>query len=182
MSWPETIHCHRNEPKRSGHDVVWRPAETVPAPEASTIRNYRHCSYCGSIHPLDLLEMAKKETFAPFDMDFDQLVKLPHMEMADLKYGYPHKVYVTSKITIFPDHDFVRSTSWVKDKRTVTYGKGTIPFLKFYTQHLDEPEASDGDFAALKQLLEECTGFSFDRDAQGLLWKRWCRKINVPDN
>lgn len=40
----------------------------------------RGCSYCGSMHPLDLLDMKDLETIS--------------LSMANMKYGFPHKFYI----------------------------------------------------------------------------------------
>lgn len=42
--------------------------------------NKRHCSYCGSLHPEDLLNVLEAGA---------------RLELADMKYGWPHKFYVS---------------------------------------------------------------------------------------
>lgn len=75
MQWPEKPTCHKISPVfKIGHDIDWRPIN----PEYKD-RPYRTCSYCGSIHPEDLLALIEKGAT---------------LGGADWKYGWPHKFYI----------------------------------------------------------------------------------------
>lgn len=57
----------------------WRPAGEKLHPSNDDVPSFRTCSYCGSMHPEDLLEALKAGA---------------ELHMADMKYGWPHKFYV----------------------------------------------------------------------------------------
>lgn len=65
--------AHDKDPTAFGFQpVTWqRPTDARP---------FRTCSYCGSIHPQDLLEMLQAGDT---------------LELADLKHGWPHKFYTS---------------------------------------------------------------------------------------
>lgn len=65
--------------------------------------HFRACSYCGSMNPLDLLELSKEHDL--------------HFEVADWKYGWPHKIYIRGV---------------------------NLPFAKFYTTHIQDIHNVDG--------------------------------------
>lgn len=73
--WPERPTCHDSDP----HAAVSRydPSEWH-APRDG--QSFRTCSYCGSIHPGDLMDLAGRNELS--------------LDMADWKYGWPHKFYV----------------------------------------------------------------------------------------
>lgn len=53
--------------------------------------DFRRCSYCGSINPDDLITLANQKDL--------------HFEVADWKYGWPHKVYVDGgRIKFYTNH------------------------------------------------------------------------------
>jgi hypothetical protein len=73
MTWPEKPTCHADagEPHYQGIEAGWKPpTERVP---------YRHCYYCGSLHPEDLLAA---------------LAEGDRLGGSDWKYGWPHKFYL----------------------------------------------------------------------------------------
>lgn len=72
--WPERPTCHDSDPQAVRFGAgEWRP------PTAG--RSFRSCSYCGSIHPGDLMGL----------VDLHEV----RLESADQKYGWPHKFYIT---------------------------------------------------------------------------------------
>jgi hypothetical protein len=116
---------------------------------------FRRCSYCGSIHPADLLALDFEvipfdpATFVPavppsFPAELQRPAdyKPPTVEWADWKYGWPHKLYVTASKAV--DH------------------------AKFYSIHLsDHPEL-------IEPFNERfgVAGVIFGMDERGLWWKR----------
>ncbi len=72
MLFPEKPTCHVVDPVfKIGSDVSWR--------EPRDGETYRTCSYCGSIHPEDLIKV---------------LSDVGRLGGSDWKYSWPHKFYV----------------------------------------------------------------------------------------
>lgn len=73
IQWPARPACHDNQ---------WSAQQFGPSEwrNAGPGRAYRSCSYCGSIHPEDLLHAMRNGSTA---------------ERSDFKYGWPHKFYIT---------------------------------------------------------------------------------------
>jgi len=76
--WPEKPTCHGEmSPVFNYGETTWRdPFDREDGPYKET---YRTCSYCGSIHPEDLLRV---------------LTEGATLGGSDWKYGWPHKFYV----------------------------------------------------------------------------------------
>jgi hypothetical protein len=70
MIWPKSILIHKD---------VWLPTNNINW-ENRKDSDFNHCSYCGSISPEDFYNLLK---------DDSNLV-----ELADQKYGFPHKFYI----------------------------------------------------------------------------------------
>jgi hypothetical protein len=81
-SWrpPDGDHSYRGTGRSGPDGMVWDPCNVCgEAYEAATHGTaWRTCSYCGSIHPADLLARTD----------------VVRVEWADLKYGWPHKLYI----------------------------------------------------------------------------------------
>lgn len=126
--------------------------------------HFRRCSYCGSMHPEDVVAEFKLGATA---------------EWADQKYGWPHKFYVhvanRTPDAVFcvgsthggdPDRDpgtgYVHVSQLTDEQRAIAlrdgmlgeddplegahwlmFGQRTEHFGKFYTQHLADPALSD---------------------------------------
>ena len=67
--YKEEIMCHGSRDEFNYGHPAWEKRDS----------GYRHCSYCGSIHPEDLLILLENGA---------------RLQGADWKYGYPHKFYV----------------------------------------------------------------------------------------
>lgn len=126
-------------------------------------RGYRACGYCGSIHPEDLLGYIERE-------------EVGRAEMADRKYGYPHKVYVDVRNPL-AGQLVSRSMSSEPDGKggyIQAYGEprpdGPYTHAKFYTRHL--LGLDDEQFGALTAWLERATGWRFERRDDGMYWQR----------
>ena len=76
MSYPERPTCHDGEQRFTGGQIIWRDSDGY-AP-------FRTCSYCGSVHPEDLmaLVLGNKATLGG----------------SDWKYGWPHKFYLKGNV------------------------------------------------------------------------------------
>lgn len=69
MQWPERPTCHGDgEMPFSGKPYAWEQRGST-----------RHCAYCGSLHPADLLRALDGGA---------------RLSGSDWKYGWPHKFYV----------------------------------------------------------------------------------------
>lgn len=146
--------------------------------------HFRRCSYCGSIHPEDLLAEPSWK---------------PHW--ADMKYGWPHKFYVDI-VNRDPDRLFVISSQFGPDDggqrpgmlRTdslppeleaemvregyepgsqyrgthVAFGHRTNHYGKFYSVHLADPSLSEGTLNAFAAI----SGLRFTFADGGVSWSR----------
>jgi hypothetical protein len=169
----EEIKCHGDIAGRAGwSNPVWRPPQLQRTPYAEP---FRSCSYCGSIHPQDLLFQLTGKVGVT-------------MHGADWKYGWPHKFYVEGILNPIAGQiaeiggasggDIGENTSgavWhntcghadCKD-RTHSHGYWHVPTMepapqftraKFYNEHLKD--CSDELFATLVPLLKQHTGIEW---------------------
>lgn len=109
MRWPDQPTCHDREPsfgpsawrdreEASPLDVepcerrsAWERLGEEPDPDDDTVaalppERMRSCSYCGSLHPADLVKL---------------IADGGELEGSDWKYGWPHKFYVRSEALPF---------------------------------------------------------------------------------
>ena len=86
MKFPEKPTCHVVNPVFKMTDaIVWyEPATERKDLAHHAASHYRTCSYCGSIHPEDLLKILQEHPTA--------------LTGADWKYGWPHKFYLNGKL------------------------------------------------------------------------------------
>jgi hypothetical protein len=103
---------------------------TMLAPYGSL---WRECSYCGSIHPGDLRGYLESD--------------IGHLEVADEKYGYPHKVYVSG----LPNpHRGMVVCIGTKSSGQPIFGRApATTMVKFYTVHFGDAKRAE----ALTSLL-----------------------------
>lgn len=174
--------------------MEWREPEPSPRKDGSAGRPFRTCSYCGCMHPADLLAAIKAGAT---------------LGGSDWKYGWPHKFYVYS----IPNPDpnaMVRTTSggsypseakareagatYVKpgyrlevkegiapDEATLTFNMtgrwsfeiyqpiGKTTQGKWYNDHLRD-ELTEDEFKELADALEQHAGISWKRDQQGVAY------------
>lgn len=88
----------------------------------------RTCSFCGSIHPSDLITALSAEN--------------ADIELADMKYGWPHKWYINSPAIMAPGAK------------------------KFYTLHLKDATPEE----LLR--IEKAMGLHFEFEGDGVRWAR----------
>jgi hypothetical protein len=180
----EEIKCH-GDPTRGGIFNIGQPTWREPQLQRKPYGEpFRSCSYCGSIHPEDLIALLKAGAT---------------MHGADWKYGWPHKFYVegipnphAGKIVEMgsssggdigeetPGAQW-KSTCGHTDckKRTRDHGYWQVPHMasapkttpaKFYNAHLED--CSDELLAVLLPLVMQQTGIEFSRDPQkGFVYK-----------
>lgn len=150
-TWPERPTCHGKVMRYNGEPHAWRATENPNARDD----NYRHCAYCGSLHPEDLLVI---------------LASHGSLHGSDWKYGYPHKFYVE-----FPNpragETIETSRSYGGDnppEGTPTYGPAWHTLhAKFYTDHLLDEGYSEAALTAILAALTQYSGIAWTRDAAG---------------
>lgn len=160
LTWPErpTIHDGAPYTEMKEHTPRWRVSQDRDPYYSS----YRNCSYCGSIHPGDLLHWLEQGAT---------------LQGADWKGG-PHKFYVEG----IPNEKAgqlvqVGSESWGelvdgeyvrREKPTFAPAPATVP-AKFYNEHL--LELDDPAFARLTEVIFSLTSIRFSRDERGLKYE-----------
>lgn len=151
MKWPEKPTCHKNEQHMPG-----MPADHWYA-EGRADRPFRSCSYCGSIHPEDLVRF---------------LTNGATLESADWKYGWPHKFYVHGVpnpqagqiVEIGSDHKGGVTTPIMGPAPATT-------FVKWYSQHLSDDGFDNEAQVALQEALR-VSGIDFCVSATGAVGYR----------
>lgn len=77
--WPEHPICHGENPRFGNGAITWREPRLRTGHDDPYSQTYRTCSYCGSIHPQDLLRV---------------IAEGAKIGGSDWKYGWPHKFYI----------------------------------------------------------------------------------------
>ncbi len=166
------ITCHQVDGVFASHlrEFAWRDGRDNRA--YGGVEPWRTCSYCGSMHPLDLLDFLSKG--------------LVDLHGADWKYGWPHKFYADvrnpheGKPSVcgsvgggmgksleemqaeHPDYENwtgSKETGWHADAKP-TPAPATM-HGKFYNEHLKD--LNDEEFGALSFALAMRCGVNFDR-------------------
>jgi hypothetical protein len=134
MNWPEKPTCHESDPRFLNDEIIWRALETVLQRGIDGYpmdQPFRSCSYCGSIHPEDLLKVIEQGAT---------------LGGADWKYGWPHKFYIDripSGLPFGVDVKVGGESGWeVVDGKRVRFDKsimgktGQFTHAKWYNEHL----------------------------------------------
>lgn len=183
ITWPERPTCHDSDWQAQRFaPQTWRPAGVRLHPENDHVPAFRTCSYCGSIHPEDLLNALRAGAKAGG---------------SDWKYGWPHKFYVDG-IPNTNAGNLVSGTSGsmagplTPEKRAelqryvmpggelevtedadgrgyrfnVRNPDGPTTHGKWYNVHL--MDLSPAAFDELVPLLLQHTGIKFERDEKGI--------------
>jgi hypothetical protein len=193
IQWPERPTCHDGDwqAKRFAPQT-WRPKGEKLHPSNDLPMVFRTCSYCGSIHPEDLLEALRAGAT---------------LSQADWKYGWPHKFYVdgipntnegqmrefTSVSIAGPeptDEERARMAPYLNDPKydsivkqdgfnsrtgaplyqlTVRMPDSATTHGKWYNTHLQD--LNDEAFAELAREINNRTGVLFERDENGIKYK-----------
>ena len=180
LTWPERPTCHDQDPAATRWGPsTWRPAGVRLHPENDHIPAFRSCSYCGSMHPEDLLKAIEAGA---------------KLGGSDWKYGWPHKFYVDGVPNTNAGNLVTRSSGGGPgqlDERKradlesrlesgsrlevdqqadryeyrVLEPDGPTTHGKWYNIHLKDLSAEA--FALLAPLLEQHAGIRWERDADG---------------
>jgi hypothetical protein len=119
---------------------------------------FRRCSYCGSVHPEDLLRLIEGGA---------------SLHGADWKYGWPHKFYVEGIPNLTPG---VRAKIGSETKDGVTtpmYGTSNATLMaKFYNEHLMDAGYGREELEKLIRVLHAQGGILFNIDPdKGLCYR-----------
>ena len=161
MRWPTENHVHDADYQAQTYASVREQAPDGWRPEK---RDYSDpyvrspsCWFCGSIQPQELHRILTTEQA---EADF-----------ADWKYGWPHKLYVTSP-NPKAGEECEMGAHYEAGARTPIIGAAPASrHQKFYSVHLREvtdPET----FAAITELIHERTGVRFVLNGDRLAWRR----------
>lgn len=161
MQWPERPTCHDEDwqAQRLRHRSEWRrrPAdERQPQGEP-----FRVCSYCGSIHPEDLL--------AALDAGAE-------LHGSDWKYGWPHKFYIENIPN--PNRDAVAEIGMKSYPgpdgepvhESIMGPQGNFN-SKWYNVHLTDQGYDEESRAALMKRLSEASGIEWVIDEGKLSYR-----------
>jgi hypothetical protein len=147
------IKAHANDPfstRFAPH--TWKQSWKDMQPAAHSLRC---CSYCGSLHPLDLLDALKAGA---------------NLDPADWKYGWPHKFYVNGVPNELAGQTVEIGGTY--DAKGFTPMMGEAPphaYLKFHSEHLaDLPEDK---LAELSAAIEAQTGTRFTMEGGELHYR-----------
>jgi hypothetical protein len=142
---------NKNLPITVAHEGIddkyrkWNTPRSVKQDKSDmpSARPFHTCGYCGSMHPTELAEA---------------LAAGAHLEMADQKYGWPHKFYVDGAPNRFAGEMEIRSgrqEAGVFTPGPAEPAKATA-YGKFYTVHLLDATPEE------KLILELRMGFHLD--------------------
>jgi len=138
MIFPEKPSCHDGARRWGPDPIVWSPPRVDK--EYGVSEPFRRCSYCGGIHPEDLIKL---------------LGEGAELHGADWKYGWPHKFYVEG----IPN----KTTELVAKVGSTTKDGVTTPMLgkpprechvKWYNEHITDAGFDDEARSALLSVLE----------------------------
>ncbi len=156
MLFPAVPTCHANEPHILNRPDVWErrtmrgPLDKSVTPPSPDIEEwFRHCSYCGSMHPEDLLKA---------------IAGGAKLGGSDWKYGWPHKFYVESIPNPSPEHLVVRSSSTRDGVTSVEWGPVGLHHGKFYNDHITDDGFDDEARSVLIEALQANAGIRFEMD------------------
>jgi hypothetical protein len=167
----DEIKCHGVEPQFATLPIQWREPQLQREPYGEP---FRSCSYCGSIHPEDLIKLIEAGAT---------------MHGADWKYGWPHKFYVekipnphagkvvemgsSSGPSITKDTAGAVFAPTCHHADCKEHGYWKLPRMepapatttaKFYNAHLED--CDDELLARLAPLLKRHTGIEWGRDPE----------------
>jgi hypothetical protein len=137
------IHCHKGERHIRGmENDHWREPRLDAEPYGYP---FRTCSYCGSMHPEDLEKFLNEGAT---------------LDMADWKYGWPHKFYVegipnpqVGKMVNCGSKSYFDEEKGERVDEPLIQMAPTTTFAKFYNLHLGD--LADTDLERIALLIEK---------------------------
>ncbi len=149
MKWPEKPTCHAVSPVFRLGETTWRAPEPTRPPYGQT---FRTCSYCGSIHPEDLVRVVEAGA---------------KLGGSDWKYGWPHKFYVDN----IPNPLAGQTVEMGSRSQSVNGAVTTEPIMgpapehtmaKWYNDHLEDSGYDDEALKKLTETLSMHAGIAFE--------------------
>lgn len=158
MKFPDTPTCH-SDARRALPDpspIVWSQPRHPTSDSGPVVESFRRCSYCGSIHPEDLLRV---------------LADGARMHGSDWKYSWPHKFYVEVPNRVNPAVE-VEIGARYDGSAKKTPIMGTIEWFhaKWYNEHLHD-EMDNEARAALLAAIEKHSGIRFEVEGDKLKYR-----------
>lgn len=152
------IRCHDDE-KRTATDWWRTHADRIPPATWAHRAHYRHCTWCGSIHPCDLADALADAPPTPPPPD------CLHGEHHDIASWLACRDLRTRRD---PDWVGLRDRSWTEGwpHAFAAHLPGGIT-TRLYAIHLTD--LADPDFARVASLISRHTGIEFLRDKTGRL-------------
>jgi hypothetical protein len=154
--------------------VEWRPGrDGLPA---------RTCSYCGSLHPEDLVKLAEAGQLADVDRSVDWKYGWPHKVYVDVRNPKPGTLYVVGSSThasetyraykdlTWAERRAVRRDDWHRKRRRrggFLIGKRATLHAKFYNVHQAEADVT----RELRLAVGRLTGYVIEPAEDGRI--RW---------
>lgn len=157
MKWPERPTCHPKTAPFRRSDLSWtKRGGDTRNPDGEP---FRRCSYCGSIHPEDLIAA----------LDAGGV-----LSGSDWKYGWPHKFYL---IVPNPNRDRTAeigsSSEWNDEKGervdTPIMGSEGDFNAKWYNEHLQDDGYDDEARALILERIKQASNIEFRFSDDGRL-------------
>lgn len=166
--YPDKPMCHEIDSVfKIGQDIQWQIREAKGTYGAGL----RHCDYCGSLHPEDLLKVLDEGAT---------------LELADLKYGWPHKFYVNGvsnpsagKLTIVGSSSYIGDDGERVEEKMVGMAPETL-MMKFYNIHLKDL-LNEPELEMISGKIMDLTGVRFANKEGKLFYMIDQRKVK-PNN
>lgn len=143
-------------------NMGWRPPQE---PEGQRSTPFRTCSFCGSIHPEDLVKALPEVADTRELTQLGSTIRMRNVEVADWKYGWPHKIYIHG----IPNPNAERIVRMgTHDGNPYMRAEGPA-WAKFYTIHFTDDGFDEEALALLSQVVRERTGIRFytEQDDEG---------------
>lgn len=185
----DTLHkCHGHE----GRFRMPNPHTNLETGEFDD-QDFRTCDYCGSIHPADLLHVIRSHPglrdtarLQPYDLERPLRHFQIRLDMADWKYGWPHKFYVEGIPSPLRGQKTIRSSMYRDGKRILGEPRiepnDATSHCKFYTTHL--VDLSDALFVEISREIWRRSDLCFIRKSPTdplMGWRRTKFREGMPD-
>lgn len=158
MKWPDEPTCHNISPVFRYSVPKWERRNIL---YTETPEIFRRCSYCGSIHPEDLIRVLSEDA---------------KLEGSDWKYGWPHKFYVEEipcplkgREVQVGFHSFIQNDVRIEEP---IMGVHQWDSAKWYNEHLEDEGYDEEALSLLLFTLKEHSGIDFsfeERDGKQVL-------------
>lgn len=132
----------------------WRPPEAGLRSDGYPGSTWRTCSYCGSIHPKDLIEALKNGAT---------------LQGSDWKYGWPHKFYLNVPSPFVGQTVKIGTRSSGGKTEDIMGQASAHLFGKWYNDHFRDLDGED--FKELADAILKHTDIEFILDSTGIAYR-----------